>query len=296
MQKLAFAALVAVFSLIWSSAFIAAAIALEDFDPFTLLVVRFALGAAILLPFCLLNRELFDARVIRHGLLLGLLNNAIYLGLSFSALRTLRPEVVIVIISCAPFATTLLAVWLGLETFSMKMLTGIVLGFLGVVVMSGIASAQRPDIWGFLLAVAAMLAFTAGTVLFRRKAGELPVLKINFWQSTAGALALLPLAIAFGSPLHIPAPASIAAVLYLALVVTIGGMALWLVLIRTSGATTAASYHLLNPFFGVLLAHLVLGEELRTTDFIGAALIAVGLALTTGGNRRLKSCPTQARH
>ena len=177
MQKLAFAALVAVFSLIWSSAFIAAAIALEDFDPFTLLVVRFALGAAILLPFCLLNRELFDARVIRHGLLLGLLNNAIYLGLSFSALRTLRPEVVIVIISCAPFATTLLAVWLGLETFSMKMLTGIVLGFLGVVVMSGIASAQRPDIWGFLLAVAAMLAFTAGTVLFRRKAGELPVLK-----------------------------------------------------------------------------------------------------------------------
>ena len=74
------------------------------------------------------------------------------------------------------------------------------------------------------------------------------------------------------------------AIAHLVFVVTIGGMSLWLVLIRISGASTASSYHLLNPFFGVLLAYLVLGEPLRMADFIGAGLIVSGLLLTTQAN------------
>ncbi|WP_423250057.1 EamA family transporter [Vreelandella titanicae] len=75
---------------------------------------------------------------------------------------------------------------------------------------------------------------------------------------------------------------------HLVLVVTIGGMSLWLVLIRISGASTASSYHLLNPFFGVLLAYLVLGEPLRMTDFIGAGLIVIALLMTTQARARAR--------
>jgi drug/metabolite transporter (DMT)-like permease len=57
-------------------------------------------------------------------------------------------------------------------------------------------------------------------------------------------------------------------------------MALWLILIRMSGATTASSYHLLNPVFGVLLSFAVFGTAMKPADFIGAAIIAAGLALT----------------
>lgn len=285
MQRLTFAALIAFFSLVWSSAFIAGAVAIEDFDPLVLLVVRFALSALVLLPFGWLGHSLFDARVVRQGLMLGLLNNAIYLGLSFSALRLIRPEIVIVIISCAPFITTIAAARLGMEALSAKVLAGIALGFLGVLVISGIASSERPSLLGLLLATAGMLAFAAGTVLFRRQSGKLPILQTNFWQSVAGAGALPPLAIVFGGPLHVPSAPAVLAVLYLAFVVTIGGMALWLALIRTSGAGTASSYHLLNPFFGVVLAHLVLGEALRAADFVGAVLIGIGLVLTTGGGK-----------
>ncbi|NJL71414.1 MAG: DMT family transporter [Candidatus Competibacteraceae bacterium] len=294
MRRLTFAALVASFSLIWSSAFIAGAVAINDFDPITLLVLRFALSALVLLPFGWLGHSLFDARVIRDGFVLGLLNNATYLGLSFSALRLIRPEVVIVIISCAPFVTTLAAARLGIETLSTWTLTGIALGFLGVLIISGITSSEQPDWWGLVLATIGMLAFAAATVLFRRKSGELPILQTNFWQSVAGAGALLPLAIFFGTPLHAPSASSLLAVLYLVFVVTIGGMALWLALIRNSGAGTASSYHLLNPFFGVLLAHLALGDALRITDFIGAVLIGIGLILTAK-NRRVESCPSQAK-
>jgi drug/metabolite transporter (DMT)-like permease len=49
-RRLAFAALIALFSLVWSSAFVVAKIALVDFDPFAILALRFALAAALLAP------------------------------------------------------------------------------------------------------------------------------------------------------------------------------------------------------------------------------------------------------
>ena len=296
MQRLKALFIIAAFSLIWSSAFIAGAIALEEVGPFTLLVARFALTALVLLPFSLPSRSLGSARVMRYGLLLGLLNNVIYLGLSFSALRLISPEIVIVIISCAPFVTTMAATFLGVEVFSARTLIGILLGFSGVLMILGIVSFeptlfqstsfQATNVWGLLQAVAAMLAFAAGTVLFRRQSSELPILRTNFWQSIAGTFGLLPIAVFSETVFYAPSISTIIAVLYLVFAVSIGGMALWFVLIRNSGAGRASSYHLLNPFFGVLLAHLFLGKALIVADFIGATFIAVGLISATNTRRK----------
>ena len=281
MQRLIFATLVVLFSVIWSSAFVVGAIVLKEMDPWTLLALRFTLVVALLLPFCMVSPAFLDVKVVQHGLALGLLNNVLYLGLSFSALRTVRPEVVIVVISCAPFVTTLIARWWSVEPMAFKTLAGIALGFLGVVLISGIASTQQtPDLGGLGLAAAGMLAFAAGTVVFRRHVAALPVLPTNFWQSVAAAIALIPLAVIWGQPLHAPSMATVLGMLYLVFVATIGGMTLWLILIRTSGAATAASYHLLNPLCGLLLAYWVLGQALHLADVIGAGCIAVGLFLT----------------
>ncbi|PWW33903.1 DMT family transporter [Chromohalobacter israelensis] len=291
MNNLVLAGLVIIFSMVWSSAFIAGAIALSDFDPFTLLTIRFLLSALLMLPFCLRGGAYVKNRTaIKRGLLLGILNNALYLGLSFAALQTVRPQVVIVIVSCAPLATGLISAWWGVEPLSPIKLFGATLGLAGVVIISGITSGTTVDIWGILMATAGMLAFASATVFFRDRGISLPILQANFWQSIAGATALLPIALAFGQPLVMPSTNTMIAIAHLVLVVTIGGMSLWLVLIRVSGASTASTYHLLNPFFGVLLAYLILGEPLRTTDFIGAALIVFGLILTTLEKWRTKAC------
>lgn len=270
-------ALVALFSLIWSSAFVAGKIALVTLDPYTLLVIRFGLAAALMAPFCPWRR--IDRRALRVGAMLGLLNNALYLGLTFSALQRLRPEIVVVVVSCAPFLTTLLAVALGQERLAPRRIVGIACGICGVAVMTGIAGAARPDPLGLALAGAGTLAFAVGTVLFRDKAVGLPVFQLNFWQTLTGGVALLPVAWLLGAPIGPVSPPVVLAVLHLALVVTIGGMALWLALIRAHGAGTAASFHLLNPVFGVALAHLAFATPLRPEDFAGAALIALGLGL-----------------
>jgi drug/metabolite transporter (DMT)-like permease len=78
---------------------------------------------------------------------------------------------------------------------------------------------------------------------------------------------------------HLLPLASVAA--YLAIAVTIGGMWMWLYLIRRSGAATASTYHLANPFFGLLLSHLVLGTEFKLMDLIGIWIIIFGLFIVT---------------
>lgn len=276
-----FYVVVALFSALWSSAFVVGKIALADLDPFTMLSLRFVLSCLLLLPFVLVRpTTAFDQRTIVLGTALGLLNNAVYLGLTFTALTTIRPELVVVVVSCAPFMTTMLVAALGMERLSGRKLAGITIGFFGVVVISGVATTGAPDPLGVALAVAGTAAFATGTVLFRGKAAALPVLPLNFWQSAVGGLALLPVALMVGGPWEPPSVPATLAIVYLAVVVTIGGMALWLVLIRTSGAATASSYHLLNPFFGVLLSCALLGTAFQPADVLGAAIIALGLGLT----------------
>jgi drug/metabolite transporter (DMT)-like permease len=286
-KGLAFYAIVAIFSALWSSAFVVGTIALEQYDPFTTLALRFVLSSILMAPFVLAQVSLLtEKRTMVAGGLLGLLNNAFYLGATFWALRTLRPELVVVVVSCAPFMTTLIAAALGLERLVLLKVVGIALGFVGVLVISGFVSTTPPDPFGLALAVGGTAAFSVGTVLFRSKAVALPILHLNFWQSTVAAFALLPMALAFDEPLSAPSLPVAAAIAYLAVMVTIGGMALWLVLIRISGAGTASSYHLLNPFFGVVLSHLVLNTVLQPTDFLAAAIIAAGLALTISAQER----------
>jgi drug/metabolite transporter (DMT)-like permease len=281
MRKPLFAALVALFSLLWSSAFVVGKIALVDFDPATILTLRFALSAALLiaLPGWSLARL---RQTLRVGAALGLLNNAAYLGLTFAALQYVRPVVVVVVVSCAPFATTLLAAAVGLERPSAAKLSGVAVGFLGVLVIAGWDLRGAPV--GVALAAAGTAAFSFATVLFRARAARLPLRELNFWQSLAGAMILAPIAMLDGRGLGAASLSGALAIVYLAVVVTIGGMALWMTLIRTSGAGPASAYHLLNPFFGVLLSAIVLGAPMRGADFLGAAIIAVGLLLTARGS------------
>ncbi|KAI95393.1 drug/metabolite transporter [Rhodomicrobium udaipurense JA643] len=273
-------ALVLLFSLIWSSAFVAGKIAVRDVDPILALVIRFALSAAIMAPFCLGNRVAWNTRIVKTGLLFGLLNNAVYLGMNFSALAFTSAAVVGVIVSCAPFLAILFSVALGHERFDLVKTLGVFIGFAGVIVIIGF-DIGAGDAVGVALAVGGTTAFAMATVLFRGRATGLPVITLNFWQSTAGALALLPVLALKGVVAPTFTVSATLAILYLTVVVSIGASVLWLLLIRWSGAASAASYHLLNPFWVVILSYIALGTPLEPRAFVGAAIIGAGLLLTT---------------
>lgn len=265
------------FSIIWSSAFIAGKVVVMEMGPFATLFYRFTLTVLVLLLFCgkrLLGPE--GRQAMLPGLLLGLLNNVVYLGLNFSALRYLAASWVVIVVSCAPFMTMAMAALRGQESFDKRKLLGLTVAFAGVVIMVGITGLHEGAGLGLGMAIAATLSFSAGAVLFRGKYDALPLLALNFWMTLCGMLCFAPAAFMTpANPLHITWPA-LAALLWL-VVVSLAGMALWLLLIRTQGPSMAASYNMLNPLSGLALSALLLGTAIGVQDVVGAAAIVAGL-------------------
>ena len=52
---------------------------------------------------------------------------------------------------------------------------------------------------------------------------------------------------------------------------------IWFKLVERIGAVRAATFHFLNPFFGVAIAAAILGEKLGLYDIIGVTIIAAGI-------------------
>lgn len=271
------------FSIIWSSAFVAGKVAVSELGPFVSLFYRFVGTVLVLLFLC--GKRLWGpqwGRVLAAGVLMGLLNNVVYLGLSFSALRLVSASWVVVIVSCSPFITLFLGMARGLENFSFRRLLGFAISLGGVAIMVGVGRLEGEALRGVLLAAGATLSFSVGAVLFRGRYADLPLLPVNFWMSVCAMVCFAPAAWRSGAtPLAASLPA-VAALVWLA-VVSLVGMALWLLLIRTQGASTAAAYNMLNPLSGLALSSVLLGAGIGPGDILGAAGIVTGLAVAMSG-------------
>lgn len=269
------------FSLIWSSAFVAGKLALTAIDPFSLLVLRFAAAGLMLFVFAAVTRggAAFSRRLAIDGLWLGALNNAIYLGLSFKGLETVSPEATVLIVSTAPLMTTLISALTGGRR-SWRQVVGALIGFAGVFVVVGARLKGGEDPAGAILIVLGTLAFSIGTVAYARKGRDHDPVALNAVQTLSGAILLIPFApLSVSSIVALGQPAVLAAFVHLTVVVSIAGFLIWLWLLRRIGAAHAASFHLINPLFGIALSALIFGSPVLTTDLIGAVIVIAALGL-----------------
>ena len=267
------------FSLLWSSAFIAGKIGLAVAGPLTLLSLRFLLaGALLLLGLTLAGHRL---RPVAPAIILaGLLNNAAYLGLAYTGLARVPAALTAILVCTAPLVTVLLAAIFFAERLSGRAIAGLILAFASVVTVMG----QRLHLDGLdPLAVGAIalgsLALAVGTLLTRRISGGGDPWSAALVQLFAGGLALLPLAIGLEDLRFVAGIDFFASLLYQAGPVSIGTTLMLLWLVRHGGAPRASSFHLLNPFFSIALAVALLGETLRTLDLFCLLPLALGLGL-----------------
>jgi drug/metabolite transporter (DMT)-like permease len=87
----------------------------------------------------------------------------------------------------------------------------------------------------------------------------------------AGASALLETyVVTYSVPL-------IAAFIYTTIVPGLLATLIWFQLVNRIGAVRAATFHFLNPFFGVAVAAALLGETIGIADYIGVAVIMAGI-------------------
>jgi drug/metabolite transporter (DMT)-like permease len=277
--------MVAAFCLLWASAFSVAKLAIADCPPLIVLTARFLLAGVVILGAAALFgvRLSLSRRELLLFALLGIANQAVYLGLSYVGIRSTSSGLAALVISANPVLTAVLAVAFLDERMTWRKAIGLLLGLGGVafVVESRMAGGVDHPI-GVALLLAALVSLVAGTILYKKLAPSGGLWVGNGVQSLAAGLATLPFAFAFENVGDIvPSWRLAASLAYLALFVSIFAYLLWFHLLNVSGATAASSYHFMMPPLGMLFGWLLLGEQVALTDLIGIVPVALGIYLVT---------------
>lgn len=267
------------FAFMWSSAFTSAHIIVHYAPPLWALSARFLTSgligvglAAMLGQTARLTRAQWVATII-----FGICQNALYLGLNFIALQKVDASVATIIASTMPLLVAL-AGWLVYgETPRPLAIGGLVAGLIGVSLIMGARLQGAIDLPGVALCGIGVLALTVATLALRRVSQGANLLMIVGLQMLIGSAALIGPAIAF-EPLIIRwSWPLVAAFAYTTVVPGLLATFVWFKLVQRIGTVRAATYHFLNPFFGVAVAAVLLGEKLGALDLLGVAIIGAGI-------------------
>jgi len=286
-----------ILAVIWGGAFMFIGVAVRHVDPLTYVWLRLTIAAGGMFLFLKLKGHQLDLprEVWGSILLLALLNNALPFTLFGWGQTHIASGLASILNATTPIWGVLVAHFFTQdERMTPRKIAGVLLGFAGVATMIGpmLLANVGTDALAQLACIAAALSYAFAAVWARRfrRMGVSPM-SVTTGQLTAGALMMLPLALLVDQPWTQPFPPLTAwgAIVALALLCTAFGYVLYFRLIETAGATNALLVTLLVPPFAILFGSLFLNEVLAPQDFIGLALIALGLAAIDGRLLRLLS-------
>jgi drug/metabolite transporter (DMT)-like permease len=276
---------VGLFCLLWSFAFVAGKIGVTYCPPLILLAARFSLAGVLILGISALRRESWSLSWRDAGVfaILGLANNALYLGFGYTGLQTVSAGLGGLIVSANPVFTAVLAALLLGEQLTWRKVTGLLLGILGVsFIVWHRMSVGTDSLHGILFTLASLASIVAGTILFKLLAPKGSLWIGNGVQNIAAGIVLIPVALTLSDVGDIvPNMDLLGAFAFLTLGGSILAYLLWFHLLKASGATAASAYHFLMPPLGMLFAWMVLGEHVEIRDLLGIVPVALGIYLVT---------------
>ncbi|GLT08755.1 DMT family transporter [Sulfitobacter porphyrae] len=268
-----------VFVVMWSSAFSSARIIVEYASPLWALSVRYLISGLIGVGIALALGQSWRLTPAqwRATIVFGVLQNATYLGLNFVAMQTVEASLAAIIASTMPLWVGF-AAWAFLgERLRPLGVAGLLAGVVGVFIIMSARLSGGVDLTGVLLCGLGVMALTAATLLVRGATSGGNFLMIVGLQMLAGCVALALAALLFETPRLDPSWPLFFAFVYTCFVPGLAATMIWFWLVNRLGATRAATFHFLNPFFGVAIAALLLSEPLGASDILGVLIVALGI-------------------
>lgn len=267
------------FALMWSSAFTSARIIVAAAPPLTALAIRFAISGLIGVAIARLLGQ--SARLNRRQwgavLLFGICQNALYLGLNFVAMQTIQASLAAIIASTMPLLVGL-AGWLIFgEKIRALGAIGLFAGLMGVVVIMGTRLSGGADLFAISLCGIGALALAFATLAVRGATSKGNLLMIVGLQMLVGSAVLWPFALGLETFDIVWSWPLIVAFTYTVFVPGLLATWVWFVLVGRIGMVKASTFHFLNPFLGVAVAAVLLGETLGWLDIIGVLIITAGI-------------------
>jgi O-acetylserine/cysteine efflux transporter len=264
-------------TVIWGLNFVFIRIGLQTFPPLLLAALRFAVAAvpALFLPRPAIGWPALIA--IGATLFVG------QFALLFTGMaHGMPPGLASIVAQVQVFLTILIGAVALRERPRRNQVAGAAAAFAGLALIA-LTVGGDVTVIGFTFSVASALSWAVGNILLRR-AGRVDMFALVAWLSLVPPLPLLAMSLALEGPQAIGTAFShvgwdgIVSVLYIAVLGTTFGYAVFGHLYKHYPVASVAPFTLAVPVFGMGSAAIVFGERFGPLRFAGMALILVGLA------------------
>lgn len=217
-----------------------------------------------------------------------------YFGM-FHAAEFVAPGLATVVANTQPFFAALLAYLLLRERLSRRGWIGMLIGFVGVLIVAGpqIFAGDGPSTGlGVLYVMLAALGVAAGNVAIKKLANRVDAAMAMGLQLLVGAVPLIAIALLTEEPRDLEwSPGFLISLLGLALPGTALAFWLWQSTLRSLPLSKANVFSFLVPFFGITIGALFFAEPLTLAVLIGVGLAAYGVYLAAQPERGMASTP-----
>lgn len=268
----------------WGLNFVVIKLGLSEIPPLLLGALRFTLVAFPAVFF--IKRPALPWRtILLYGATISL-GQFIFL---FTAMSVGMPAGLasLVLQSQAFFTVLMAALFLG-EGVRRHNVLGMAVAVLGLLLIEQGAAPGSVPLLGFILTLLAALSWASGNIV-TKGTGKIDMLGLVVWGALVPPLPFFILSWIFEGPAAIHASLAgvgyvgVLAVFYLALIATIVGYVLWGRLLSRHPASKVAPLSLLVPVVGLLSSAVFLDERLAAIQWLGGAIVMLGLAINVFG-------------
>jgi len=279
--------LLGLLSILWGGSFFFNGVVLKELPPFTLVLLRVALAALMLLPLLWLFRIRFPIGLAgwKPFIAIGLFNNVLPFSLIVVGQTFIPSGLASILNATTPLFTVAVMTAAGEEKPQARRIAGVIVGLIGVIILHGDGlGLERGQGLGILLCLAAALSYGVSALVARRLPSDVPPLGAATFQMLVSAAMMIVVAGVVERPwrLSVPGATTWFAVIGLAALSTALAYIVFFQILQRSGATNVMLVTLLIPVTAILLGVLVLGETISSREIAGALVIGSALLLIDG--------------
>ncbi len=273
----------------WGVSFVSTKAVLGKLDPYSLLVLRFGIGALFLLLLLLMQRTrlLVSINYLPHLMVLGILGVFVHQVLQATALLTINASSAGWLISFSPIFTVLLSILFLHEKMSLTKAAGMVLAITGVLLITTTRSGQSFKFAmniGFFLMILSTLNWAVYSVLLKSLKIPYSPLLVTFYMSLLGLILTIPFIIRNRGweSLSLLTPTEWAHLLFLG--VFVSGIAYWYwgKALGVLEASKVSMFLYLEPVSTLVAAVLLLQEKVLFISVAGGIIIIMGVIIVNG--------------
>ncbi len=273
------------FVALWSGGYVAAKIGLQDIEPLTLLVVRYALVVALMLVLFLAFRPPLPTTRAGwiHLAVVGALIQTVYFGFCYLSFGegTAAGTVALVMV-LQPIVVAILSPGTTGERVGLRRWAGLLLALTGtVIVITARSAIETPPILGLTFAVVGLVGMIGATLYEKRNGVSSHPITSNLIGFAAGLIGILPFALALETQ-AITWTVGLGGVLaYLILGNSLVATTVLLAMIRHGEVARVSALMFLIPPLSAVFAWVMLGEIMPPLAWGGIVLAGVGVIVAT---------------